>query len=67
MKIEINLNSFYSDILRKISEYSEIKSDDICAHLIKRFLEEIDTSICENLEENLGYSEFDGFTGRYID
>jgi len=67
MEIKINLNSFHGEIVKKLSEYSDLTPEFICSNLVKNFLEEMDISIHEKLEINLGESYFDGYSGRYIE
>lgn len=71
MEIKFNLNSFHSAIIKKLSDYSELPPEFICSTLVKNFLEEMDTSIHENLKMNLkmnlGDGYFDDYSGRYIE
>lgn len=67
MKIEINITAFHYNLLKKISEYSEIEINKLCTGIIVSHIEHFDSSMMEFLEQNLPDSYYDDFTGRYME
>lgn len=53
MKIEIELSSYHYNILKKISDYSEIEPMQLAKGLIINHIDEFDSQICEFIEQNL--------------
>lgn len=67
MKFEIELTAYHSNIIRKLSDYSEIGAHRLVQGIIINAIEELDTDLWENLERNLPESYYDDYTGRYKD
>lgn len=52
MIIQIELKSYEGEILKKISDYSEILPENICKQLITNFLLEFDVKMTEFMDYN---------------
>lgn len=67
MKIEIEITTFHYDLLKRISDYSEIQIEKLVKGLVLDYIDKFDSTICELLEKNLPDSYYDDFINRYID
>lgn len=67
MKMEIELTAYHYNLLKKISEYSEININKLCTGIIVNHIEHFDSSMMEFLEQNLPDSYYDDYSGRYIE
>lgn len=59
MKLEINLSSYDYNILKRISEYSEISINKLAQGIIINVINEFDSSMCEFIESNLPLKYFE--------
>lgn len=67
MKLEIEITTYHYDLLKKISEYTEIDLNKLTKGIIINSIEQFDSDMREFMEQNLPYSYYDDFSGRYIE
>lgn len=67
MKYEIELTEYHANLLKHISEYSEIGVDKLIKGIIVNSIEQFDKDMQEYLEQSLPDSYYDGYSGRYFD
>lgn len=53
MKIEIDISSYDYDVLKRISDYSEINPNKLVKGIVLNVIDEFDTTINELIEKNL--------------
>lgn len=67
MKYEIELNSFHSSLLKKISAYTEIDETKLIKSLVINHIEKFDSDMQEFIESTMCDEVYDDYIGRYID
>ena len=70
MRYEIELTEYHANLLRHISEYSEIGVDKLIKGIIVNSIEQFDKDMQEYLEQSLPdgyYNYYDDYSGRYIE
>lgn len=67
MKIEIELTEYHANLLKNISEYSEIGINELVKGVIIAHVEQFDKDMQNFLEQSLPDSYFDDYSGRYIE
>ena len=67
MKIEIEITEYHANLLKHISEYSEIGINKLVKGMIISNIEQFDKDMQDFLEQSLPDSYYDDYSGRYIE